>query len=122
MTKPLEKYENLISRLENKLDDNIKATNESIKSTNEKIDKILEILNDNQRELSRQHHDLYGNGKKGLFDEVEELRNSTNQRILSIKKDVDNNSKHIWSYRILAVFIASIYPVIEMVKKLIIDS
>ncbi len=122
MTKTFEKYENLISRLENKLDDNIAATNESIKSTNEKIDKILEILNENQRELNRQHHDLYGNGKKGLFDAVEELKNNINQRILSIKKDVDNNSKHIWSYRVLAIFIASIYPIIEMVKKLIVDS
>jgi len=118
MTKLLEKYENLISRLENKLDENIRIINDNTKSNNEKIDKILEILNDNQRELDRQHHDLYGNGKKGLFDELEELRNNMNQRILSIKKDVDNNSKHIWSYRILAIFIASIYPVIEMVKKL----
>ena len=118
MTKTFEKYENLISRLENKLDNNIGITNDNIKSTNEKIDKILEMLNENQREINRQHHDLYGNGKKGLFDEVEELKNNINHEILTIKKDVDNNSKHIWSYRVLAIFIASIYPIIEMIKKL----
>ena len=102
MTKIFEKYETLISRLETKLDDNIKTTNNNIK----KIDKILEILNDNQKELNRQHHDLYGNGKKGLFDEVEELKTKTkeniertkkeiNDRIIIIKKDVDNNSHPI---------------------------
>ncbi len=118
MTKIFEKYETIISRLETKLDDNIKTTNNNIKSTNEKIDKILEILNDNQKELNRQHHDLYGNGKKGLFDEVEELKYNINQKISTIKKDIENNSKHIWGYRAIAIFIASIYQVIEMIKKL----
>ena len=50
---------------------------------NEAIDDIKDIkdiLNNIEKELYRQHHDLYGNGKKGALERIEKLEDD-NKRI-----------------------------------------
>ena len=37
------------------------------------IKEIKDIVNKLDKELFRQHHDIYGNGKKGLIKRVEDL-------------------------------------------------
>lgn len=37
------------------------------------IKEIKSIVNKLDKELFRQHHDIYGNGKKGLIERVEDL-------------------------------------------------
>ena len=80
-----------------------------------KLDKIIFLLNESKVELNRQHHDLYGNGKKGLFQEFDELE----QEFSNLQKQVNTNSKYIWGAGVVASCIASIPMVKELLKELL---
>ena len=100
MSKILEKYDNLLLRLENKLDDNIKIMNDNMKSNNEKMDKILETLNQERIDNSRNTHCLFGNGQKGLVERVENLENTQ-----------EKHSRYFWLINIIytAVFSTCVF-------------
>ena len=46
------------------------------------IKEIKDIVNKLDKELFKQHHDIYGNGKKGLIERVEDLE-MDNKNIIS---------------------------------------
>lgn len=89
MSKILEKYNDLFLRLEN-----------HIKTNNEKIDKILEVLNQERIDNSRNTHCLFGNGQKGLVERVENLENTQ-----------EKHSRYFWLINIIymAVFSTCVF-------------
>lgn len=89
MSKILEKYDDLFLRLEN-----------HIKTNNEKIDKILEVLNQERIDNSRNTHCLFGNGQKGLVERVENLENTQ-----------EKHSRYFWLINIIytAVFSTCVF-------------
>lgn len=46
---------------------------EQITEISNDIKEIKSIVNKLDKELFKQHHDIYGNGKKGLIERVEDL-------------------------------------------------
>lgn len=59
--------------------------NKKIDKLEEKIDEINEKLSKNSEILFQHHSDLYGNGKKGLIMQVEDLKEVQNK-----------HSKYFW--------------------------
>ena len=70
------------------------------------IKEIKSILNNIDKELFRQHHDIYGNGKKGMIERIEELEED-NKKI---------NKKIACFSGIIALFSSSINYLINFVK------
>lgn len=63
---------------------------ESLKRLNEKDDKIIELINKIDSDLKRINHDLYGNGRPGLFEEFKDFKNND---FKNLKKIVYKNAK-----------------------------
>ncbi len=68
----------------------------------------LKEISDNQTkvlvELNRISHDLYGNGKKGLFEEFDEYKKTKAIEFKDCKETVDKHSKYFWGMGILSCF------------------
>ena len=47
---------------------------DSLKNLNEKDDKIIELIHKIDGDLKRINHDLYGNGRAGLFEEFRDFK------------------------------------------------
>ena len=56
--------------------------NSRITRIEEKLDKVLDILSQEQLEISRDTHCLFGDGQKGLVERVEELEDTQEKHTL----------------------------------------
>jgi len=66
-----------------------------------KIDNISGKLNENSQNLIQHHHDLYGNGKKGLIKRLEEVEAVQNQ-----------HSKYFWLISLICAGCGGIFTFI----------
>ena len=77
------RLDEIISRIEKKLD-----------RIEEKVEEVQKSQNEYNLKISRHQHDLYGNGKKGLCQKVEDLENVQGQ-----------HSKYFWGATTSGAFI-----------------
>ncbi len=63
-------------------------------------------------ELNRINHDLYGNGKKGFFDEFEECKKAIDIKIEEQKRIINIHSKYFWFLGTISSFVGGIITII----------
>jgi hypothetical protein len=82
---------------------------DSLKNLNEKDDKIIGLIHDISKDLTRINHDLYGNGRQGLF---EEFKNFKENDFRDLKKKTNKNAKIIYGGMAILTFL-SFLPVLK---------
>lgn len=71
--------------------------NSRITRIEEKLDKVLDILSQEQLEISRDTHCLFGDGQKGLVERVEELEDTQ-----------EKHTRYFWLINIIYTSVGSV--------------
>ena len=71
--------------------------NSRITRIEEKLDKVLDILSQEQLEISRDTHCLFGDGQRGLVERVEELEDTQ-----------EKHTRYFWLINIIYTSIGSV--------------
>ena len=71
--------------------------NSRITRIEEKLDKVLDILSQEQLEISRDTHCLFGNGQRGLVERVEELEDTQ-----------EKHTRYFWLINIIYTSVGSV--------------
>ena len=71
--------------------------NSRITRIEEKLDKVLDILSQEQLEIARNTHCLFGNGQKGLAERVEELEDTQ-----------EKHTRYFWLINIIYTSVGSV--------------
>ena len=71
--------------------------NSRITRIEEKLDKVLDILSQEQLEISRDTHCLFGDGQRGLVERVEELEDTQ-----------EKHTRYFWLINIIYTSVGSV--------------
>lgn len=89
---------------------------ESLKRLNEKDDKIIELIHEISKDLTRINHDLYGNGRQGLFEEFKDFKAND---FKNLKNIVHKNAKIITASFAIISFISFLPTLKEFIQYLL---
>lgn len=97
---------------------------ESLNKLNDKNDDIIELIHKIDTDLSKINHDLYGNGRAGLFEEFKsfketEFKNFKETEFNNLKKSVQKNAKVITGGLAIISFLYFVPTLKEVIKMLI---